>query len=76
MNKLTVETEYDRAAFADRLQTLCKVSVKREDGSLLWEHHYEQLLFSSPLQVIAVAVGDLAAQLKTVSASPANRIDQ
>jgi hypothetical protein len=59
VNKLTVEIEYDRGAFADHQQALCKVSVKRENGALLWEAHYDQINFGQPLEVVAVAANDL-----------------
>lgn len=59
MSKLTVEIEYDRAAFADHKSTQCKVSLKREDGSLVWEANYNQLHFSQPLQVVGTALNDM-----------------
>lgn len=60
MNKLTVEIEYVRAAFVDDSDnTLCSVSVRREDGSLLYTAQYHPKQFSDPLAVVGDAVAHL-----------------
>ncbi len=60
-DKLTAELEYVAENFAEGKSTLCKVTVKTSDGTLVWQGHYNSQHYGSPLHLLTQGIFDALA---------------